>query len=177
MGVWVGVLGMAGVSAAIVFPTMKGLDPLLGAYPLYTEPHWRLAAGHVAAKLFFVSDIVQLVCAPVAGLALVLMVLGKLVPWPSRLMAGRLVVFTLLMAILSYRFFVLAPRMDRELALYRASAQAGEMEPAAAHLAAFNADHPMASNVMGVTFGLGVAAAVLGIGSMVTASRSARGGR
>lgn len=166
---------MAGAGAAIAFPTMKAIEPTLGAYPLYSEPHWRLAAGHVAAKLFFVSDVVQLVCAPVAGLALVLLVLGRLVPWPSRLMAARLVVFTLLMAILSYRFFLLAPRMDRELALYRAAAQAGEMEPAAAHLAAFNADHPTASNVMVATFGLGAAAMALGIAGSVVSARSSEG--
>lgn len=162
MGVWVGALGMAGASAAIIFPTMKAIDPTLGAYPLYSEPHWRLAAGHIAAQLFFVSDVVQLVCAPLAGLALVVMVLQKLVPWPSRLIALRLVLLTLVMAVLSYRFFVLAPRMDRELALYRIAAETGEMEPAAQHLAAFNADHPTASRIMSTTFGLALAGLVVG---------------
>ncbi len=172
MGIWVGTLGMAGASAAIVFPTMRSLEPTLGAYPLYTEPHWRLAAGHVAAKLFFASDLVQLVCAPLAGIALVLMVMKKVVPWPSRLIAGRLVVLTLLMAVLSYRFFVLAPRMDRDLALYRAAASAGEMEPAAQHLAAFNADHPTASRIMTTTFVLALLGLVIGAWSASSARRS-----
>lgn len=169
MGVWVGTLGMAGASAAIIFPTMRSLDPTLGAYPLYTEPHWRLTAGQIAAKLFFVSDLVQLVCAPLAGFALVLMVLRKYVPWPSRMIAARLIVLTLLMAVLSYRFFVLAPRMDRELALYRSAAVAGEMEPAAQHLGAFNADHPTASRIMTTTFGLAFFGLVIGAWSASTA--------
>lgn len=171
MGVWVGTLGMAGASAAIIFPTMRALDPTLGAYPLYTEPHWRLAAGHIAAKLFFASDLVQLVCAPLAGLALVLMVLRKIVPWPSRMMAARLLVLTMLMAVLSYRFFVLAPRMDRDLALYRGAAAAGEMEPAAQHLAAFNADHPMASRIMTTTFGLAFVGLIVGAWSASSRER------
>lgn len=172
MGIWVGTLGMAGASAAIIFPTMRSLEPTLGAYPLYTEPHWRLAAGHVAAKLFFASDLVQLVCAPLGGLALVLMVLKKAVPWPSRLIAARLVVLTLLMAVLSYRFFVLAPRMDRDLSLYRAAASTGEMEPAAQHLAAFNVDHPTASRIMTTTFVLALLGLVTGAWSASSVRRS-----
>jgi len=168
MGLWVGSLGMAGAAAAIVFPEMKSLEPTLGQYPLYTEPHWRLAAGHVAAKLFFVSDMVQLVCAPVAGIALVLLVLRKVVAWPSRLIAGRLVVLTLLMALLSYRFFVLAPRMDRELSLYRLAATAGDMTTAEAHLSSFNADHPTASRIMTGTFALGLLGFALGAWSAST---------
>jgi hypothetical protein len=162
MGLWVGTLGMAGAAAAIIFPTMRELEPTLGAYPMYTEPHWRLAAGHVAAKLFFVSDLVQLVCAPLAGLSLVLIVLRKLAPWPSRLVAARLVLLTLVMALVSYRFFVLAPRMDRELAIYRSAATAGDMTRADEHLAAFNADHPTASRVMSGTFALTLLGFALG---------------
>lgn len=162
MGLWVGSLGMAGAAAAIIFPEMKSLEPTLAVYPQYAEPHWRLAAGHIAAKLFFVSDLVQLVCAPLAGLSLVFIVLRKLAPWPSRTMAARLVVMTLLMAVLSYRFFVLAPRMDRELALYRGAAMTGEMEKAGTHLDAFNADHPTASRVMTGTFALALVGLAIG---------------
>ncbi|MCW5769346.1 MAG: hypothetical protein KIT19_11750 [Phycisphaeraceae bacterium] len=172
MGLWVGSLGMAGAAAAIIFPTMKSLEPTLGAYPLYTEPHWRLAAGHIAAQLFFVSDIVQLICAPLAGIALVLLVLQRRVPWPSRLIAGRLVVLTLLMAMLSYRFFLLAPRMDRELSLYRAAASAGEMPVAETHLVGFNSDHPTASRVMTATFMLAFAGLALGAWSAASRRRA-----
>ncbi|MBX3360885.1 MAG: hypothetical protein KF912_08535 [Phycisphaeraceae bacterium] len=173
MGLWVGSLGMAGAAAAIIFPTMKTLEPTLGAYPLYTEPHWRLAAGHVAAQLFFVSDIVQLICAPLAGIALVLLVLQRRVPWPSRLIAGRLVVLTLLMALLSYRFFLLAPRMDRELSLYRAAASEGEMAAAETHLIAFNADHPTASRVMTATIVMALTGLSLGAWSAASRNRAA----
>ena len=173
MGLWVGSLGMAGATAAIVFPEMRALEPTLGAYPLYTEPHWRLAAGHIAAKVFFASDLVQLVCAPLAGMALALLVLRKRVAWPSRLIAGRLFVLTLLMALLSYRFFVLAPRMDRELSLYRAAAIAGDTARAETHQAAFNADHPTASRVMSATFALAFVAFSLGAWSASTGPASA----
>jgi hypothetical protein len=169
MGLWVGSLGMTGAVAAIIFPAMKSLEPTLGAYALYSEQHWRLAAGHVASRVFFVSDIVQLFCAPLAGIALVLLVLRKRVPWPSRLIAARLVVLTLLMALLSYRFFVLAPRMDRALSDYRAAASEGEMDSASAHLLAFNTDHPIASRVLTATFVISLTG--LGLGAWSASSR------
>lgn len=162
MGLWAGTLGMAGASAAIIFPMMRELDPTLTPYALYTEPHWRLAAGHVAASLFFVADIIQLFCAALACLSLVLMVLFKCAAWPDRAMAARFIVITLLLALLSYRFFILAPRMDQSLAEYRAAARLGDIATATTHANAFNDDHPAASNVMSATFVLVLTGLILG---------------
>lgn len=162
LGLWVGTLGMAGAAAAIVFPMMRDLDPTLAIYAAYPEPHWRLAAGHVAASLFFISDLVQLVCAGLAGLALTLMVLLKRAAWPDRALAGRFVIMTLLLALLSYRFFILAPRMDQSLAKYRSAAQIGDVASAATHAAEFNDDHPIASNTMSATFVLALGGLILG---------------
>lgn len=162
MGVWAGALGMTGAAAAIAFPTMRGLEPTLGVYSAYTEPHWRLAAGHVAARLFFVSDLVQLGCAGLAGATLAALVLGKRVPWPGRLAAARLLVMTLILALASYRMFILAPRMDSNLARYREAAAAGRMDDAATSQGAFSADHPTASNVLTGTFVLVMAGLVIG---------------
>ncbi|MGQ0628913.1 MAG: hypothetical protein ACT4PL_12535 [Phycisphaerales bacterium] len=59
LGLWFGSLIMSGVAAAVLFPTLKRLDPTLGAYPKYTGSHWLLAAGHVAEIVFYISDIIS----------------------------------------------------------------------------------------------------------------------
>jgi hypothetical protein len=55
---------------------------------------------------------------------------------------------------------MLAPNMNRELRAYWAAAEAGDVEQAQAHRAAFNADHPRADALLRLNLLLLVVAAV-----------------
>jgi len=152
LGVWLGVLLATGAAAAVLFPTMRDLEPTLGAFAAYEGEHWRLAAGVPAARLFAIADVVQFVC---AAIVLVTMAIG-LMGWLGRgvvsglrtvAVGGALIAF-------SYGFFVVGNEMTRELQAYWAAAKAGEMQRANEAQARFTGMHPTASRTMGVTAAL-----------------------
>lgn len=149
LGVWLGALAMTGAVAAVVFPTMKSLDPSLPAYGAYDGPHWSLAAGAVMARVFTIADIVALVAASLALLSFALRAAGGF-------SSGRLVLalrtVSLLTAIglLSWWLFMLAPEMDGHLKQHWIAAEAGRNEVAEAHRAAFAEAHPVASSIFKV---------------------------
>ena len=60
------VLVMSGTMAAVIFPTMKQLQPVLPEFVKVPQDHWSLAAGLVMRKVFFISDAVQLVMATIS---------------------------------------------------------------------------------------------------------------
>jgi len=153
LGLWFGSLVMTGIAAAVLFPTLKQLDPTLGAYPLYTGEHWMLAAGRVAERLFFASDIIGFGC---AGVAIFSLAIGGFLgdrPWRQVLGALRITLIAAIVLVLSYQLMVLGPRMNTNLRTYwMAAATGGEAGNAAAATAAtaFRADHPTAQTVLGV---------------------------
>lgn len=152
VGLWMGSLAMTGAAAAIIFPTMRGLNPALPEYAGFTGPHWKLAAGHVASRIFLVNDAVSLGCMIVSGLMLGLIVAAKgpwLRPWAT---GARLVAFFGALGLLVYSFFFLGPRMNANMLSYWESARSGDNESALAFQAAFDADHPTASTVMVASF-------------------------
>lgn len=164
LGLWLGALGMAGVTAAVLFPTMRELDPVLPAFGAYTGAHWSLAAGHGAAKVFAVSEFVQWAA---GGLALATLVVSFLarkragigIGVPGAIRAGMIAVAV---GLTLYQAAVLGPRMDRNMHAYWDAARAGESETALAHKAAFDADHPRASRVLTQTFSAVAIALVIG---------------
>lgn len=134
---------MTGVTAAVAFPTMKGLAPTLPAYAQYPQAHWPIAAGAVARRVFDISAYAQVVCAVLAlsagGLRVVL--------GPRRPIAR--VVWTLLAAAcLVWWLAVLTPRMNRTLDTFWEAARTGDTTLAADAKAAFDADHPLASRAI-----------------------------
>lgn len=154
LGLWFGGLVMTGAAAAIVFPTMKGLKPVLPEYSGYSGDHWMLAAGHVAARVFAVSDAVAFVCATVAGLTMLIgpAVFGQ--QWRSGLYMTRACVLGGALCALAYQMLVLAPRMQTNLRNYWDRALAGGEEntkAAEAFRVAFSAEHPTAQLVMTIT--------------------------
>ncbi len=151
LGVWAGALFGAGVAAAVAFPTMKGLDPTLGAYPDYTGEHWVLAAGRVAARVFLIADITQFVCAflAVGGFVLAAVAGDRVRSWLKFFRAGALGVAFLLV---SYHLLIQGPRMDRDLRAYWDAAASGDNATARVHQDAFAARHGGASRIMGATF-------------------------
>ena len=174
-GVWTGVLVMAGGSAAVLFPEMRSLEPRLPAYAAYEGEHWRLAAGIVQNEVFKIADVAQFALATVSlATILGMLVFGGL---PTRRLstALRIVVLCAAMSLTSYHLFILGPRMQASARVYWDAARAGDNTTAAGAQAAFNADHPTASRVLGTTAISTLALTVLGVWSAASAGDPPRG--
>lgn len=171
LGVWAGALFGAGVAAAVAFPTMRALDPTLGAYPNYTGEHWMLAAGRVAARVFLITDVAQFVCAFLAVVGFIgATVFGpRSRSWLRFFRAGALGVAFLLV---SYHLLIQGPRMDRDLRAYWDAAAAGDNATATTHQDAFAAQHGAASRIMTATFGATLL--TLGLGAWTLAGAGTR---
>lgn len=171
LGLWIGSLGMAALTAAVAFPMMKQLNPILPNYANMPEFHWSIAAGHVANQVLTVAIWAQTAFAAVALLTFassrpVFMSGSTRWLWISRglllLSAGMLVAF---------QSAVLAPRMDRHVRNYWAAAEAGRIDEARVSKASFDADHPTASRVLSTILVLVATGAVLGCIQGMTGSR------
>lgn len=151
LALWLGCVATSGLAAAIIFPTMKSLDPRLGEYASYTGDHWMLAAGHVAARIFAATDLAQVVGAAVAGITAACMVASRQADprraW-SRAWLGCLVISG---ALLVVQVAWLRPTMDADLHRYWDHARAGDNAAAEGARAAFSRRHPTASNLMAGT--------------------------
>lgn len=138
---------MAGVSAAIVFPTTRALAPRLPAYEAFVGEHWKIAAGHVQQRIFLACDAGQLVCGGVAFLTLGLMLIGVGVPRLDKRAATtvRVLATAAALIVLCFHMLVLSPRMQRNLTAYWSNAEGGRQAEAEVAQAAFEVDHPTAS--------------------------------
>ncbi len=151
---WLAALLGSGAAAAVLFPTMKHLDPTLPAFAAYPHEHWKIAAGHAANKLFFLADIVQFAAAFLATVtfALTLFFL-RILPdrgrsWP---LAIRGVSLAAALTAAAYLLLVLSPAMGLDYQHFIAAASAGQVEQADAARAAFEAAHPKASTAISIT--------------------------
>lgn len=147
LSLWFGSLIMTGAFAAITFPTMQALGPTLPDFEAYEQiSHWRIAAGHVMYKGFFISDSVQLVSVILVTLLTLVHIL--IFKFPYRRFANVIRLFGLVCLLISVGFhiLVLGSRMNTNLVTYWEQAAAGE-DPTQA-LDAFNEDHPKASRLM-----------------------------
>lgn len=145
LGVWVGALVMTGAAAAVAFPTMRAMSPSLPEFASYPEDHWMIAAGRVMARVFFISDMAQLICASLAALSLAaLWASGSI----SRRRAAQVIRAALLAALLlSLAQYLLFParQMAQDLHSFWTAAAAGDIEQADEHRAAFDSMHGAAS--------------------------------
>lgn len=150
LALWLAGLLMAGVSAAIVFPTTKSLAPRLPAYEQYVGDHWKIAAGHVQQRIFLVCDAGQLIFGGIAFLTLGLMLIGVGVPRLERRASTTLRVLATAgaLVVLCFYLIVLSPRMQRNLTAYWSNAEGGRQAEAEVAQAAFETDHPTASRAM-----------------------------
>lgn len=147
-GLWLGSLVMTGVAAAVIFPVVRDLNPYLPDFAEYTGPHWRIAAGKVAAQIFLISDTIQLGCIIICGLtlgAIVITVEGWQRPIATSI---RLIALFCAIGVMTYSFAFLGPRMNTNMVEYWAAAKAGDNEAAATFQAEFDKDHPTATKLM-----------------------------
>lgn len=165
LAVWLAVVVGAGLAAAVVFPTMKELDPMLPGFAASPGDHWLIAGGHVGRTVFAISDRVQPVCVVVAVVALA--GLTRLRHTGRGWLAARwaLVGGAGVMAVASGVW--LSPRMDQNLVSYWDAARTGRPAEAAVFRSAFDSDHPKASAMLSATAGcvlLAIGAAAAGRG-------------
>lgn len=162
LGLWAGMLSMAGVSAAMIFPGMKRLAPALPEFAGYSGDHWMLAAGTIANRQFMVLAWAESALALLAVgslLALVASTRGGL----SRGLWLRCLLVGAATAVLLFQSFVLQPRMDEHMRLHWDAARAGDNATALEHKQAFAADHPLASGLMQARLGLLLASLTAGV--------------
>lgn len=172
LALWLGGVVMAGLAAAIIFPTMRSLEPRLATYPDYTGDHWMLAAGKVAARIFHATDIAQGVCAVLAVVSAA--VLGLSGVGAHRRPAGLIWLAGLAasVGVLAASLLWLRPRMDASLHAYWDAGLAGNNPVAEAARQAFSADHPLASNLMAATAACVLATLI----AHIVAARSSKAG-
>lgn len=168
LAVWLGVIVAAGAFAAIVFPTMKALDPALPGFAAYAGPHWRIAGGKLGQQIFLLTDIVQFACA-VVTVATLLCLFVTLGASPQRRRPAawvRALGLSLAFASAAGQILIVGPQMNSALKSFWAAAGAGNADLAALHQGAFDQLHPIASWLLtGSAVGL-VAALVAGIWSI-----------
>lgn len=145
-GVAFGVLAMTSLFAAVVFPLMRDLDPSLPAYAAYDGPHWSLAAGILAERLFEIGFIVVGGALAVCFGALLALWVGRR---SGRAPIARLALWTVTASVFTAQIAVLQPRMNDAASDYREAAAAGANETVTEARERFSALHPSASRLMG----------------------------
>lgn len=164
LGLWTGTIGMTAAAAAIIFPTVKSLSPTLPGYAAVPpEEHWLLAAGQVAARIFKVSDSVQLACG-ITTLATAVVLLYANGFSRSFIARVRLIALVGSLHLLAFYLLTLAPRMQRNIQAHWQLSQHRQLEEARIYEAAFKADHPTSSRVLGGTALCTLTALLLGAG-------------
>jgi hypothetical protein len=142
LGVWLGVMVMSGITAAVAFPTLRSLEPHLHAFEKHPGDHWPIAAGHVARRVFDIGAVIQWACGVLAVLCT-----GVLMRGAQRL-RGVAICVILSLAALAWWRLMLDARMSRNLETYWDLARRGQQDAAEAARLAFDADHPLATRTL-----------------------------
>lgn len=146
LSLWLGVIVMSGLVAAVAFPTMKHLNPDLPDYTAFPHDHWKIAAGLIAREIFNLGALLQWGFATITATALAF---GVFADRPARqLPVARTVGLFLAVAALAYWRLSVAPRMDTSFDAFLAAAKAGDAASAGTHRAAFDAMHPWVSYLL-----------------------------
>lgn len=148
---WLASIAASGLAAARLFPNIRELDASAGGvYAGYAGDGPSLLAGLLAADIFQIADIGQFAGATISlATLIVLLIMG--LPVRSLSSAARVLGVGLAMGLVSYKLFVLDPRMQVELRSYWEAAALNEVDRAEQHRSAFSTDHPAAANVMRFT--------------------------
>jgi hypothetical protein len=149
---WLASLVAGGATAMAAFSTLPALDAFVpSAAEVFGEPgpaSGRYAAGFVAQAVFDLTATLQLVCAGVLGLLLLIQRFG--LRWPDRGLANLLREGCILVAIgvAGYQGIVLGPSMNVSLSDYRNAVRAGDAASAAEHQAIFDRGHRIADPLL-----------------------------
>ena len=153
LAIWLGALMTGAISASIVFPTLRRLNPRLPDFESFTGEHWKIAAGQVQQPVFTWADIIQLAMAGVVFFTLGLRLVGFGVAQAPRRSATvvRTLAVSAAVVMFAYNLLVLAPRMYPHLKQYWALAREGQTQQAQAEADLFGEDHPTATRILSGT--------------------------
>ncbi|MCA9295978.1 MAG: hypothetical protein KC983_05660 [Phycisphaerales bacterium] len=147
--IWSATLISAAIAAMNVFPTMKVMAIDAERFDaLPRDEHGLIVAGVVMERIFATIDIVQMAIAPIAVLTGIIVFYRSRAcprPWSARL---HVVAIVLAGVLLAGHLTMLAPTMNRELHAFWSSAEAGDVEDAREHRAAFDELHPFADTLL-----------------------------
>jgi small-conductance mechanosensitive channel len=167
LGTWLGGLGVAGFAAGRIFRAMRELDTQLPGYAGFEGAHWSIAGGRAVLPLFFAVDVVQFFCVLLAGTTFALAT-GFLGLSLRRISTFLRAFFLLgLIALLSYRFFVIQGPMMQSLVDYWNAAAAGETTRALANKDVFDRAHVLDRRLMMVTMLMVLGAIVAAVWSLL----------
>jgi len=138
----IGVVVMSGIFAAVLFPTMKRMDPLLPEFSTYTGEHWRVAAGRIASLVFLISSWIQ---GSLFACSLAALFLAPLAARVSRMRLATVAVTAMLLLVVIGVIFLPLQQM---LHVYWDFAKQGDIERAATTQIRFDALHKFATPSM-----------------------------
>ncbi len=146
VAIWLAMVLMSGVVAAVAFPAMHQLEPRLDALGNIEGDHAVIAAGHITAKVFMLNGQLQAVIAPFVFLTLLpcLRQDGRLSRWAIT----RCVLLGIAAGFLIYHAGFLSPRMARHLDQFYSAAERNDKETAEVARLKFVSDRPMATFVI-----------------------------
>lgn len=165
LGALVGMLCIAGLTAALAFPTMKRLDPALPGFPALRSEHWSLAAGYIAHPVLSVAIWGQLVLVTIAFLAAITGAGDR--GW-IRVGTRTCIMAVLFLGVMQAA--LLQNSMNPALESYRAAAASGDSVKARQSKAAFDAVHPGATRYMTAS----LVCALAGVGFAIVDGRRVR---
>lgn len=148
LGIWLGFVLASGTAAAILFPTIKSLNPSLPGFQTYPRDHWLIAGGHVGQKIFMAVDIAQFTFALLAGLTFAALIgfLGLPKKRPATIIRACGLGFALAFA--AGQVIILGPRMHHLMRNFWAAAQEGNITSADLFRAQFEQSHPIGSALL-----------------------------
>lgn len=148
LGLWFGVLTAAAGAAAVLFPTIKGLDARLPGYEASPAENFRILGGMVAQQVFLMADVVMFGCclAAIATLGVLLGVYRIPAGRPATIV--RVASLALALAAFASLLFIVTPSLNSASRLHWAALKAGDAAAIARHRAAVDQLHPIARNLM-----------------------------
>lgn len=162
---WIGAIMTVAIAAMNTFGTLPGLGVSLDGYPDFpVEHHGRLAAGIIMERNFFMADVIQMFAIPIVLVTLLAQLLFCKMPLKRPANSIRFISLSTAAVVFGIYAFTIAPDMNRELRAYWTAAEAGQVEQAELHRAAFEVDHPRAEwflemNLIFALIGVGASAA------------------
>jgi len=153
LALWLGVIVMTGLFAAILFPMMKQLDPTLPGFASFPHDHWKIAAGHVANRVFTIGTWIQFSLWFICGATWVAIAWDQSVR-KLRITRSGALMFTGLILTITTNLVILP--LNGHLKSYWTAAAKGDTTTALAEQAEFDRLHHLASPAF-----LAVAACIL----------------
>ncbi len=148
LGLWGGTLLASGITAAIIFPTLRDANVHLPAFAHYDDAHWPIAAGQVMNRVFHLVDGLGIGALTIALLTLVLSMAKRTTRHIGASTAVRTIALGMLLVVTVYAIVFLRPAMQAELHAYWSAAQASDSATATTHRIAFDELHPTATFTM-----------------------------